>query len=93
MGTQRTHVVLPEEVVAEIDSLVGRRGRSAFLTEIATAELRRRRLLAFLRDPEPAWKDENHPEMADGSAAWVKQLRAENGPRQARIEEAWKRTD
>jgi len=93
MGALRTHIVLPKELVEQIDSLVGPRGRSAFLVETAEAEVRRRRLLAFLRDPEPAWKDEDHPDMADGSAAWVKRLRAENGPRQARIEEAWNRED
>ena len=58
MGTQRTHIVLPEGLVAEIDSLVGPRGRSAFLVETARAELRRRRLVAFFSRTEPAWTDE-----------------------------------
>lgn len=76
MGMQRAHVVLPQELIQEIDSLVGARGRSAFLVETARAELRRRRLLEFLRDPEPAWKDEDHPELAGGTAAWVKGIRS-----------------
>jgi hypothetical protein len=32
---RRAHVIVPIEVVADIDKLVGERGRSAFLTEIA----------------------------------------------------------
>jgi hypothetical protein len=75
MASQRTHVVFPSELLAQIDREVGPRGRSAFLAELAEKELRKRRLLAFLNDPEPAWKEENHPELADGAYAWVRSMR------------------
>jgi metal-responsive CopG/Arc/MetJ family transcriptional regulator len=75
MSVQRAHILLPEDLIAEIDALVGPRGRSAFLAETARAELRRRNLLSVLESPEPAWKDENHPELAQGTAAWVHQQR------------------
>jgi hypothetical protein len=65
------HVVIPEELVVDIDSLVGKRGRSAFLTSIARQEVKRRKLLQFLERPGPAWKDEDHPELKRGTAAWV----------------------
>ena len=78
MGSQRAHVVLPESLVEEIDLLVGPRGRSAFLVETARAELRRRRLLAFLGSDAPVWEDGEHPEMVEGTAAWVRSLRQEN---------------
>jgi hypothetical protein len=78
MGIQRAHILLPDELVREIDSLVGPRGRSAFLVETARAELRRRRLLSFLRDDKPAWATKDHPELASGALAWVKRLRKEN---------------
>lgn len=78
MGSQRAHIVLPQELVREIDSLVGPRGRSAFLVETARAELRRRRLLSFLRDNKPAWKAKDHPEIGAHAGAWVKRLRAES---------------
>lgn len=79
MGTQRAHIVLPQELLTEIDAVVGPRGRSAFLVETAQAELRRRRLLAFLANDEPAWKKENHPELAKGAAKWVRIVRSESG--------------
>ena len=77
MHTQRTHVILPQSLLAEIDGLVGPRGRSAFLVETVRAELQRRKLLEFLRSDEPVWRDEDHPELANGSEAWVRSLRSE----------------
>ena len=87
MGLQRTHIVFPQELLEEIDREVGPRGRSAFLMELAKAELRKRQLLAFLRDPEPVMKDEDHPEFADGTQVWVRKLRDEGEARLRRIEE------
>jgi hypothetical protein len=84
MHTQRTHVILPKELIAEIDALVGPRGRSAFLAETLRSELKRRHMLAFLNRNEPAWRDENHPELAAGSAAWVRKSRAEEEAARAR---------
>jgi hypothetical protein len=81
MGSQRAHVVLPDDLIAEIDSAVGPRGRSAFLVETARAELRRRNLLSFLRSDRPAWQDDDHPELASGTAAWVRKLRKESDVR------------
>ncbi len=63
MGHQRTHVVLPETLVAEIDALVGQRKRSAFLAEVAAREVRRRRLLALLARDAPPWNPAEHPEI------------------------------
>lgn len=44
------------------------------------AELRRRRLLSFLRDDKPVWNDEDHPELDRGTKAWVKEIRREKEP-------------
>ena len=83
MGSQRAHIVLPQELIEEIDSVVGPRGRSAFLVETARAELRRRRLLTFLQDDQPAWSEKDHPELAAGAGAWVRHLRSESEKRKA----------
>ena len=82
MTTLRAHIVLPAELVKEIDALVGPRGRSAFLVETAENEIRRRKLLAFLQSDEPAWRDEDHPEIAGiGTAEWVRRRRDEPSAR------------
>jgi hypothetical protein len=78
MSNTRTHVVLPEELVRDIDALVGKRGRSEFLTEIATQEVKRRKLLKLLSEPGAVWKDEDHPELKGGAAAWVRKMRRED---------------
>ncbi len=77
MKTKRAHVLLPQDLVKEIDSIVGPRGRSAFLVETAREAVRRRKLLRFLESDSPAWKDADHPELARGAAAWVRELRQE----------------
>ena len=93
MHHKRTHVILPEDLLADIDALVGQRGRSAFLVEVLQEEVRRRRLLQILSDPEPIWKDEDHPELAEGSDAWVRKLREENDRlEQEKLGEWWGHT-
>ena len=44
MGLARTTVTLPEELLAEVDTLAGPRGRSAFVTEAIEARVKRERL-------------------------------------------------
>jgi hypothetical protein len=93
MHTQRTHVILPQDLLTEIDGLVGPRGRSAFLVETVRAELQRRKLLQFLRSDEPIWRDEDHPELARGSEAWIRSLRSEGrGAKTGKLKSARKRT-
>ena len=78
MPHKRAHVVLPDDLLADVDSLVGPRGRSAFLTEVIREAVNRRRLLEFLSSPEPVLKDEDYPEFRDGAEAWVRRMRDED---------------
>jgi len=78
MGTRRTHIVIPEPLVTEIDRLVGKRGRSEFLTQAAQKELRRLQQIRALEGVAGAWKDKNHPELKAGANQWVKGLRKES---------------
>jgi hypothetical protein len=80
-GTQRAHILIPSDLLREIDSLVGPRGRSAFLLETARQEVQRRKLLRFLESEKPAWKTGDHPELSGGAAAWVRELRREGEKR------------
>lgn len=78
MRYKRAHVLLPEDLAREIDALAGPRGRSAFLVKTAKEAVRRTRLLQFLESDAPVWKDEDHPELAKGTARWVRKIRGEN---------------
>ena len=78
--TQRTHVVLSRQLVMDIDALVGSRQRSTFLTQAAQRELMRLRQLKAL-DALVPWKDQDHPELKQGAAKWVRKLRQETEQR------------
>jgi hypothetical protein len=79
--SRRAHIILPVDLVADIDKLVGKRGRSAFLAELAQREIKIRRQREVLRETAGAWKAEDHPELAKGAAAWVRQIRADDTQR------------
>jgi len=78
MKSKRAHVLLPHDLVKEIDSIVGPIGRNAFLVETAREAVRRRKLQRFLESDIPAWKDADHPKLARGAGRWVRELRQEN---------------
>jgi hypothetical protein len=81
MSIRRTHIVIPEPLVSEIDRLVGKRNRSGFLTQAAEKELRRLQQINALEGGVGAWKDRDHPELKAGAARWVKELRKESEQR------------
>jgi predicted nucleic acid-binding protein len=85
MGARRTHIVIPEPLVNEIDRLVGKRGRSEFLAHAAEKELRRLQQIKALEDMSGAWKDKDHPELKAGAAHWVRELRRENERRLQKV--------
>lgn len=72
---KRTHVIIPDELVRDIDTLVGKRQRSKFIVQAASRELHRQRQLAALQMAAGCWKNSDHPELKEGAAAWVKDLR------------------
>jgi Arc/MetJ-type ribon-helix-helix transcriptional regulator len=85
MNTKRTHVVLPEQLVKDIDTVVGTRQRSSFITQAAERELMRLRQIAALKGAAGAWKDKDHPELKQGAAKWVRKLRQESERRSKKV--------
>jgi len=85
MLVKRTHVVLSDQLVKDIDALVGARHRSSFLTQAAEKELMRLRQIKALQAAAGAWKDEDHPELKQGSAKWVEKLRKQDEKRFRRM--------
>jgi hypothetical protein len=78
MSTKRAHVVLPVGVVKEIDKIAGSRGRSAFLADLVSREIKRHRLLDLFEQGDAIWKDKDHPELQAGASEWVRKMRAES---------------
>lgn len=85
MNTKRTHVVLSEQLVKDIDTLVGTRKRSSFLTQAAEEKLMRLRQLKALEAAAGFWKDKDHPELKQGAAKWVAKLRRQDEKRLQKV--------
>jgi len=81
MPRQRAIAQIPIDLAARIDQIAGPGHRSEYIVEILERELRRRSLLEILRNREPIWKNEDHPELANGAEAWIRQLRQESEAR------------
>lgn len=81
MATRRAHIILPAQLVEEIDCMVGRRRRSGFIAQAIETELMRLRQLAAIEQAAESWKQQNHPELAQGAAHWVSRLRQESDKR------------
>jgi len=83
MSQQRAHVIIPTVVLHQIDSVVGQRKRSQFLTAAAEKELMRLKQLAALKKYAGSWAKKSHPELEKkgGSARFVRQLRRESDRR------------
>lgn len=78
MQTKRTHIVISNELVTEIDTLVGKRGRSSFLSDAAWREVKRIRMLDALEQAAGSWNSKDHPELRQGSSKFVRKLRVES---------------
>jgi Arc/MetJ-type ribon-helix-helix transcriptional regulator len=74
---RRVHVVLPQELMDEIDALVGARGRSRFIQETLESEMRRRRRVEAFQRVVGSIADGEIPEWEtpESTAAWIDGLR------------------
>ena len=83
-ATTRAHVVIPEELLREVDALVGPRGRSEFFVEAAREKVARMRLREAADKLGGSLADVNIPgwESSEAAAEWVRSLRRENGERE-----------
>jgi len=78
---KRTHVVIPEELVEEIDRLLGKRKRSWFIVRSVKREIQRLNFLKAVKETAGTWNDEDHPEFKKGVENWVRYLRDEDEKR------------
>lgn len=73
----RTHVVIPEELVKEVDALVGPRQRSKFFTDAAQEKLKQKKRVAAVIKAAGSLKDVDIPgwETSRSAAKWVSKNR------------------
>lgn len=73
----RTNLLLPKELVDEVDHFAGPRGRSRYVAEALTAHLRRDRLRAAVAATAGAWKDHPMFPTPESVVDWVRERRRE----------------
>jgi metal-responsive CopG/Arc/MetJ family transcriptional regulator len=78
----RTHVILPTDLLEEVDRVVGSRRRSRFVEEAIRNQLRRERMAAALEETAGTLTGE-YPEWEtpEKVSAWVAQRRQEGEKR------------
>ena len=76
-------IKIPEELAHELDRLAGaeHKPRTAYVVDILWRDVRRNKQRAALRLSSGAWNLAAHPELAQGGAAYVDQIRSETDER------------
>lgn len=87
--TTRAHVVLPRDLLGDVDALVGPRQRSAFLADAVREKVRRARLREACDRVAGSLADVDIPgwETPESTSAWVRAMR-EGGPVPAPVDRA-----
>lgn len=78
----RTHVIMSDEVLAAIDEIVGKRGRSRFLEQAASEKLERLALEEAIGATAGVARGKGylHWRDRDATAAWVRKTRRTESP-------------
>lgn len=79
----RAHVVIPEDLLKQVDELVGPRRRSEFFADAAREKVNREKLSRAARSLGGSLADADIPgwESSEASRKWVRSLRRESDER------------
>ena len=74
-----TDIKIPEELARELDRLAGaeHKPRAEYVVDVLWRDVRRNKQREALKLSSGAWNPADHPELADGGAAYVEQIRSE----------------
>lgn len=75
VATRQANFLLPEDLIEELRKSVPRREQSKVIAEALRKELKRMKLQKALQTSFGAWKDEDRPELQEGTEAFIKSLR------------------
>jgi metal-responsive CopG/Arc/MetJ family transcriptional regulator len=86
-NTKLTPIRLPVDLLADLDSLVGKRQKSKFIIEATKKELLRLKQKKTLQAAAGILKTEDYPEFTTAAdvSAWVQRLREETEARRREI--------
>jgi hypothetical protein len=72
-------ITLPEELARELErlALAEQKERTAYAVELLWRDVQRHKQRDALRSSAGAWSPADHPELAEGGAAYVERIRSE----------------
>ena len=75
----RTHIVVPEELIEEVDRLVGKRKRSQFIEEAIRIKVKREKLGQAIKAAAGSLRPEDYPEWSSPEKVteWLRAMRRE----------------
>lgn len=76
----RTHIIVPEELIEEIDRIAGKRKRSRFVEEAIREKLEREALGRAMKEVKGMLDPADYPEWStpEKVSAWIRESRAED---------------
>lgn len=74
-ATKQANFLLPEDLIEELKRSVSKRQQSKVVADALRKELKRLKLEKVLQTSFGAWKDRHHPELREGTGAFVRKLR------------------
>ena len=72
---KQANFIIPEDILDDLRKNVARRQQSRFVAEALKKELKRLRLETAMEESFGAWKDEDHPELKEEAAKFVRKTR------------------
>lgn len=87
----RTHIVLPEDLIEQVDKIAGKRKRSRFIEEAIRQMLSREALRKALDEARGVLSAEDYPEWStpERTSAWVHRSRQEDDAHRRRKLKGW----
>ena len=72
-------IEIPESLAHELDKLAEaeHKSRTAYVVDVLCQDVKRNKLRQALDDSSGAWNPADHPELADGAAAYIERMRSE----------------
>jgi hypothetical protein len=72
-------IKIPEELAHELDLLARaeHKRRTTYVVDVLWRDVRRNKQLHALKLSSGAWNPDDHPELAEGGAAYVERIRSE----------------
>jgi hypothetical protein len=79
----RTHIILPDRLIEEVDTVVGKRKRSRFVEEAVREKLKRGALLKALKETAGILPPDEYPEWKtpEKVVEWVRESRRRDSER------------